>query len=85
MSGHFLLVHSDGNVGPLGLPFDPLCPVMLDVGGEVVHPVSDGALPDEAAVAFALGVVGGHVHARVVAERVDVQVGLELRDLKFKY
>jgi hypothetical protein len=51
----------------------------------VIHPVSNGALPDEAAVAFALRVVGGHVHARVVAERVDVQVGLELRDLKFKY
>ena len=48
----------------------------------MVPPVADASLPDEAAVAGLVGVVGGHVDALVVAERVDVQVSLELRNLE---
>jgi len=44
----------------------------------VVHPIADGALPDEAAVALLLGVVGGHVDAGVVAEGVNVKVSFKL-------
>jgi hypothetical protein len=40
--------------------------------------------PDEAAVARLLGVVGSHVDALVVPESINVEMSLELRNLKLK-
>ncbi len=77
-----LVVHADGDVGAGGLLLDPLWPRANDFRREVVHPIADGALPDEAAVALLLGVVGGHVDAGVVAEGVNVKVSFKLWDLE---
>jgi hypothetical protein len=38
--------------------------------------------PDEAAIGRLLGVVGGHVDALVVPESINVEMSLELRNLK---
>jgi hypothetical protein len=73
-----LVVHGDGDVRAGRLLFDPLGPRANDFRREMVHPVADGAFPDEAAVALLLGVVGGHVDAGVVAEGVDVKVSFQL-------
>lgn len=81
-SGSEVLVHPDGDVRTIRLLLDPFPPAADDVLGEVVPPVADASLPDEAAVAGLVGVVGGHVDALVVAERVDVKVSLELRNLE---
>ena len=83
-SGSGVLVHPDGDVEAVRLLLDPVLPVVDDVFAEVVPPVAHAALPDEAAVAGLVGVVGGHVDALVVAEGVNVEVSLKLRNLKGK-
>ena len=61
---------------------NPDLPVVGDVRREVVLPVTNFAASNEASIAGLLGVVGGHVDARVVPEVVNVQMSFKLRDLK---
>ena len=61
---------------------NPDLPVVGDVRREVVLPVTNFAASNEASIAGFLGVVGGHVDARVVPEVVNVQMSFKLRDLK---